>query len=417
MTIWIIIQIVLSCICFFVRNRVGFLFYQLGTAFAYLVSLAMVQELDYTMSVYYAFSLLPYLRYFRIRSKSQLLLATYLALVSIYSIAINGVFPVASSLIVHFIGPLVLLYVFVNVPRERLIGSHFHDFTVEDTVKTFLILTAIGETIVGLIAISQSSDGRLMLNYQCVSGCLSCICIALVSVLLKARKSVLLSYCLLVYMVGWTTASGTRGYIVLAIIMSLFVVMRYGDTRTRIFTACIALAVVCVVTVIYWDEVTSLVMDEMRFGESTGRRDHENAWFINLFASQGPIKDLLGIGVGTTYSSQAGAEAAWFGVGESVYTHSVVMSANFLHNFWFMSVLAIGVVGTLLYVSCFIQYALLVREQLLKREYCLIIVFMLAYAFVLWYRWTATGGMLESAVLAAFLMVNSNHKMRNSVAQ
>ena len=412
MMVWLYLQVALCCGMFVIRKRIGFLLYQLGTAFAYLLALTMVQELDYTMSIYYAFSLLPYIRHFRLGGLIQLLLAFYLGCDALISIVSNGIFPVASSLIVHFVGPLVLLYVFSHLTKEQIFGSESSGSNPEFTLKAFLFLVALGETVIGLIAISQSVDGRLMLNYQCVSGCLACTGIVLTAFLLEKGRSVFFSFAVVFYLAAWAIASGTRGYIVLAIVLSVFVLSRYKNIRIQVIMGCLIAAIACVVLVVYWDEVQSLVMRGMRFGESTGRRGHENIWFINLFFDQGIVKDLFGIGIGTTYSTQVGAEAAWSGIGESAYTHLVVMNANFLHNFWFMSVLAIGLVGTLLYVAVFIQFAASVKKKISRRGFTLLLVFMLTYAFVLWFRWTATGGMFESAVLAALILLYQDESER-----
>lgn len=388
-------------LCF--RKRLGFLLYQICVAIAFLIALTMVQELDYTMSVYYAFALIPYIRYFKMSGTPQLLLAVYLCCATATSLVMNGVFPVVSSLIIHFIGPLVLPFVFGNVPKEELFGSLRVLAKPERLIKVALIVAAAGETVVGLMAMAQSSDGRLMLNYQCVSGCLSCTTLILAAILLEKRSSVLFSYATIIYMAGWTIASGTRGYIVLAAVVGLVVTMRNRNRHALLILALLAAMTLCIALAIYWDEIVDLVLNGMRFGESTGRRTHENMWFLNLFADLGIIRDLFGVGIGTTYSTLPGAEAAWLGIGESAYTHQVVMNANFLHNFWYMSLLSIGCVGTALFLAVFVRFAQSARRTVPKRCYALLQVFLLAYAFVLWFRWTATGGLLESAILMALI--------------
>lgn len=403
MMIWVGIEIVLSGVMLCIKSRVGFLLYQIGIAFAYLISLTMLQELDYTMSVYFAFALIPYIKYVRLSGLIPTLLAVYLSCATVVSFGLNGSFSVLSSIIIHFIGPLALPFVFANIPREIIVGNFASTMTTDKVVKAAIIAAVVGETIVGLMAISQSSDGRLMLNYQCVSGCLSCICLILVAILLERGQSIAFSYAASIYMVGWAIASGTRGYIILALVTFIVVFARNDNRHVLIITGLIVAAAICCAVALYWDQIVGFVMDQMRFGESTGRRTHENMWFMNLFASQGIFKDLFGVGIGTTYSSLPGAEAAWFGVGETLYTHQVVMGANFLHNFWFMSLLSIGIVGTALYIGTFIQFASSVRRAMPKWAYVLLLVFFFTYAVVLWFRWTATGGMLESAVLLAFI--------------
>lgn len=405
MSMWIAVEALLCLIALAFRKKLGFIGYQVAVAAAYLVALCFELTLDCTMSVYFAFAVIPYLKHIKLPTMWEFALAIYLTASALIGILANGLVAVASLLVIHFLGPLCLVYVFCNIPQGELFPRA--EMTLRELhcyVEKVLVACMVTEAVVGLIAIATSSDGRLMLNYQCVSGCVACICIALLAFQLRDGYHTVFCYICMAYCVGWAFASGTRGYIVLAFVMAAAVIATQKDNRSKTLLICVLGLIVCTFVLFNSDFFIDFLTGS-RMTESTGRRTYENKWFINLFASQGLAKDALGIGIGTTFSSQEGAAAAFFGVGANDYAYRVIMSNTTLHNFWFTMTLSIGALGTFLYTAVFVRFAQSVARIQAQSGTArsLLIVFMAAYAFVLWYRWTATGGILESAVLCTLL--------------
>lgn len=405
MSMWIAVEGLLCLIAFIFRKKLGFIGYQVAVAAAYLVALCFELTLDYTMSVYFAFAVIPYLKYIKLPTMWEFALAIYLTASALIGILANGLFAVASLLVIHYLGPLCLVYLFCNIPQEELLPRVFMTpRELHGYVEKVLVACMVTEAVVGLVAIATSSDGRLMLNYQCVSGCVACICIVLLAFQLRDGYHTAFCYICMVYCVGWSFVSGTRGYIVLAFAMAVAVIATQKDNRGKALLICALGFVVCSFVLLDSDFFINLLTSS-RMTESIGRRTYENQWFINLFESQGFVKDMLGIGIGTTFSSQEGAVAAFLGVGADDYSYRAIMSNTTLHNFWFTMTLSIGAVGTFLYTAVFVRFIRsIVRSRVqFGAARPLLIVFMVAYAFVLWYRWTATGGILESAVLCTLL--------------
>lgn len=405
MSSWIVMETVLCCIALALKRKIGFIGYQVLIAFAYLVVLCFELTLDYTMSVYFVFAVLPYIRYLRFSGPLETLLAAYLLIASAISIFMNGIVPVASVLVIHYLGPLLLLFVFSNIPIGDLFPEGVNDSNQRHKyIEQILIAAMIAEAFIGAIALGISSDGRLMLNYQCVSGCISCIVICFVAYQLNGSYHLFFSTFTLGYCLFWAFISGTRGYIILAFAMALVAVAVQPTSRAKIALICCVGLVLCIVLLANTDFLKRLFVDS-RMGASTGRRTYENQWFLNIFGSQGLFKDLFGIGLGTTYLTQEGAVSAFAGTGVDAYAFNVILHNTALHNFWYMMTLSIGLIGSALYVTAFISFFKSVSSRIaINRDVIvLLLVFMLTYAFVLWFRWTATGGVLESAVLCILL--------------
>lgn len=405
MSSWIVIEAIICSIALALKRKIGFIGYQVLIAFAYLVALCFELTLDYTMSVYFAFAVLPYIRYLRFPGPLETLLAVYLLIASVISVFMNGIVPVASVLVIHYLGPLLLVFVFSNIPSGDLFPKGINDsMDRHKYIEQILIGAMIAEAIIGAIALGISSDGRLMLNYQCVSGCISCIVICFVAYQLNGSYHLMFSTFSMGYCLFWAFISGTRGYIILAFAMALVAVAVQPASRAKIMLICCVGLVLCIVLLSNTGIVERLFVDS-RMGASTGRRTFENQWFLNIFGSQGLLKDLFGIGLGTTYLTQEGAVAAFAGTGVDAYAFNVILHNTALHNFWYMMTLSIGLVGSVLYPMTFIAFYKSVSNKFaINREAkVLLLVFMLTYAFVLWFRWTATGGVLESAVLCILL--------------
>lgn len=407
MNIWVVLEITACLVIVPFRQKTGFLLYEFIVAGIYLLSLTMVQELDYTMSVYFAFAVFPYLNRFRVPNRAALLCILYFFIITLVSLTRNDMLKVASILVIHYLGPLILIFVFSNIERDEFFPPNTLDFA--DGCRCVLLLGALFETVIGVLAISQSADGRLMLNYQCVSGCISCFSILLTLYLIKINRHVILAGCLALYFLLWAFASGTRGYIVIACVLIAFAFILLKDARARIMLILIAvLTIVGLIT--FLPELIQGVVDGSRIGESVGRRTYENIWFLKFFPSLSPVNQMFGIGIGSVYGEWRGACEAMLGVGAGTWDYNVIMISAKLHNFWYSALLATGVIGMTLYIAPFFLYARSFMDLLDKRTFVLLITFMAVYAFVLWFRWTATGGILESAVLAVFVRLSVSSK-------
>ena len=120
MSMWIAVEALLCLIALAFRKKLGFIGYQVAVAAAYLVALCFELTLDCTMSVYFAFAVIPYLKHIKLPTMWEFALAIYLTASALIGILANGLVAVASLLVIHFLGPLCLVYVFCNIPQGEL---------------------------------------------------------------------------------------------------------------------------------------------------------------------------------------------------------------------------------------------------------------------------------------------------------
>lgn len=402
MTIWIAIEIAACLILALLRNKIGFLCYQVCIAGVYLLSLTFVHTLDVTMAVYFFFAVVPYLKFFAIPTKLCFFTALYICFWAIVSVLNNSLTAVISALVIHYLGPLSLVYLYARIPDSVLASSFGMDGFDEKYVKAVVVVVAAFELVIAILASMQSTTGRLMLNYQCVSGCLACVSMVLLVYLVRNEKNRLFSLIAAFLMAFWAINSGTRGYIVLAIALLIVVLLTcFNGGKAILLLLGFAVAVIAI-------EITSptgFLGNSLaeRFSQTTGRRDAENQWALQMLAIQGPFTDLFGFGMGSRLGSQPYALDAFDGVSISAYNKSAIIGSNNLHNFWFSCVLSLGLIGFALYVAPFIQFCLRQKGVCDKHSHLVQLMFVCTYAFVLWFRWTATGGLLESCLLAYYI--------------
>lgn len=418
MTISIIAEIIVCLAFALARKRLGFLGYQLAIAFIYLIALSFEQTLDYTMSVYFFFAVIPYANHFKAPGALGIIFALYFVFYSTISAMLNGPVQVISMLVIHYLGPLLLIYVFCNIPEEELLPPrHRSEIGSYQYIDKILIAAALAETVVSMVAMALSPDGRLMLNYQCTSGCIACCCIVLVYHQIAGNHRIGLSVACMLVFLGWSFASGTRGYIVLGFGMAVFVILLLRNKSIPALLACAAMIILCVVIVLSPETIGEIIGDS-RFGETTGRRTWENQWAVNLFAEQGLLKDLFGFGIATQYSTQPDAVAAFAGVNPDVYSFNMIYANRTLHNFWYSCILSIGLVGCIMFVALFIGFVKrLSRRTPDKNIVAVVAVFLVIYAFVIWFRWTATGGVLEAAVVWSLFSLTAANKRAHGTMQ
>lgn len=163
----IFISVLLYCILFAMNKKIGFIYYQLFVASVYLFSLSYIQTLDLTLVIYVIFAILPYVRNFKVSSFMQIFFLLYFILNLIISISFNGIKSAISVFIIRLAGLVLFYFLFDNIPLD---SSIIKDKSVN---LKCIISILICELIILFIGMSLSTDGRLMLNFQCTVGCIA----------------------------------------------------------------------------------------------------------------------------------------------------------------------------------------------------------------------------------------------------
>lgn len=407
--VWVAIEIAACLTLLLLKNKTGFLCYQICIAGIYLLTLTFVHTLDETMAVYFFFAVFPFLQYLICPTKLCVFSALYIIFWILVSIINNGFLSVVSVLIVRYLGPLSFLYLYGRMPDHALLGSLGDQNHNERYVKIAVLVAIIFELAITVAALTQSSDGRLMLNFQCVAGCLACVCMLLLVYLVRNGDNVIFSLGSAFIMAFLAINSGTRGYMVLAIVLSIAVIFTcFKGGKAVLLLLAFVSAIVAFIA--FSSSSFSDISFIERFSESTGRRGAENEWAFNMLALQGPFRDLFGFGLGSNYLSQPDAIDAIRGISVDLYTRNVIIEGSGIHNFWLTCTLSLGLLGIALYIAPFVQHCFRSLQKCDRFTLIIQIVFICTYAFVLWFRWTATGGFLEACVLAYFIAASNTRK-------
>ena len=377
------------------NKRLGFLLYELLCAFNYLVVLSIIQVLDITFPIYLVFSLIPYISQFKLNNSFSAFLLIYYSTILIISILFNGIWRPTSIFLIRLSGILFFCYIFVN-NKYSIIYK-----------KTVLYLSIIFELALAFIATQLSTDGRLMLNYQCTVGCIATSFVLLLSYDLYQRKS-LISLIIMILHTFIACLSGTRGYILICLGMTLASIILFATPKQRIIIFLTSLAAIC----INLKKIIDVFYNTLRFGQSTGIRHAENTFVIRFMLERPILNILFGNGFGSQVKNFEVSDKIILDVSESTYQLYALLIRDGFHNFWLTILYSAGIIGLVLIILLYFNIIKKVRLcNVGAKMKFLLILYLILYAVLLWYRWSATSGVLEFAVLA-FILKQIEHETK-----
>lgn len=385
-----IIAIILYTLIFLMKNKINFIVYQLLDAFVYLITLSYIQTLDVTIVLYLIFAALPFVNEIRFNSLYKILSFLYFASFLIISILLNGVSSAISIFVIRLIGILYFVYIFNNVDIKSL---------TKKQIKFLNIVFLVFETIIGLIGYKLSPiSTRLMLNYQCTVGCLSVSGILILYTYVVLNKKVdLFSFVVLILYCIWPILSGTRGYIIVVLGFSAIILLLYANKYIKFFSICLILMVILSNFDFFWQFFYSIT----GIDKSIGFRPAENKLIYMLFSQNSIINKLFGYGYGKILGSINNSRGIIYYVTYDDYTLMMFPLKTGFHNFYGTILYSSGIFGLTFVLSLFVYIIKKIKEFMYKKmEFIILILYIFLYMFILWYRWTATSGILEFASLA-----------------
>lgn len=414
--------IVLFCVSALFLKKLKFLKYHIVIATIYLASLIEFQELDYTLSLYFFFAVFPMLRYTKFSYKKiDLFFLLYFGVILIYSVFLNGLFSAAAQLLIR-LGGFVYLVLFFNIKDEI-----FEDWDkLKPQIPKVIFFCALVELVYGLYVMygADTQEGRLMLNYQCVNGCMS-ICIILLFFLLKPYNNLLkislnqlLIYASVLIMVFFVLQSATRGYILL--FFPMVIILFFYWYRYKLLLLVPFLIVLLLVLFLKSPEYLLNLYEGTRLGESTGYRGLENIFAIK-FLSRSPLINLLfGYGLGTNFGELSLTYGVLNQLNYKNWLNEVIENKSGLHCFWISIIYSSGFVGLSSIVLFIVDFIKTTAHTLkCKGFYKFVpIIYIVIYCVVLWFRWTATSGIFEFAILIVYLRykkAESNYNCKRSL--
>ncbi len=390
----IIILSVMSYLTWLIfRNKMGFILYQLLCATTYLVSLSFIQTLDITLPIYFVFSALPFLKSFKANHLFSLTVLLYFSAVILISLLINSVNSVISIFIIRLAGILLFYYIFSHVDF-KLKAKPWH-----------LALSFACEILLTVIGFALSKDYRLMLNFQCTVGCIATGFVLLLAYdFYKNQKRFSLVLMLLHTLIA--CLSGTRGYMLVCIVVTMTSILLFSSLKQKL----VALPLLLAGVLMERFNVMEFIFHSLRFGESTGRRQSEDLFVIRFMPKRPLFNILFGNGFGSPIGKYRISRSIIYEVADSRYTLKVLPKVEGFHNCWSTILYSSGIVGLILIVLLYGSIILQAMRAATDNRFRMILLsFLVSYAVLLWFRWTATSGILEFACLSYVIHDLKNH--------
>lgn len=395
------------------RKQLGIVCYTILASTVYLFSLSFIQTLDVTLPVYLFFILLPNLKYFKVKSQFQLLVLYYFFCIIVFSAIKNGIAASISIFIIRLIGIFLFCFIYDGIPT-RIIQNHFKTDADYLRVTRIIVLSELFVLLLAYFISGGDSSTRFMLNYQCTIGCISTGCMLLLSFFLSTSVRKRPIWAAMVITLCTTIFSGTRGYII--VVGGIFAVslLYFIADKKKIILALLGVGIALVL----WQYIFELFYSQMRFGESTGRRASENLFLVESLSTSPWYNVILGHGFGCPLVNVPDAESIISAVSNSDYTYYILHHVNAFHNCWLTVCYSAGIIGFILILILYFSLFKKVRIRCSNSKIRLCIyTFLVTYFVLLWYRWSATSGILEFFVVEIVLKLTDKDCYYSTNAQ
>lgn len=418
-----LISLIFYIITFCLRKRMGFILYQLFIAVIYLISLSYIQTLDITLILYSFFSGIPFLRYFSIKNTINKIFLLYFIPSIFYSIITNGVTDALSIYTIRLIGVSYYAYLFLRIKEDKRnkekikIDPESIDSRIEfKKDKQVLLLFLFGEIVLTVIGVILSGGiGRLMLNYQCTVGNISICGVLLCGSILnsikkdhnlvKKKRNIITIWIIVTAFTFLSIFSGTRGYIIVCLGMFFIYTIFYLTRFTKIMVSLSLLLAIILIGGSFLDNS----IEGLGFKNSTGRRTSENN-FVLQYMPNSPIHMIFGYGFGKKVKTLPNHREYVYRVADTRYTNFILPQVNGFHNFYITIYYSSGLAGltiVLFMLANIIKNLYKLRD---KKLAIILVSYVVLYMVLLWFRWTATSGILEFATIKYILMKEKKYE-------
>lgn len=397
-----------------VLARKEFLRYQFVLLAAFLIALTVSGKLDYSIPIYVVAAISPSL----VRCRRYSRYAIVFMAVSFFYLFYGLLFQSPIATVTTFVCRLCQFLAFFFA----LGGAYSRiSYTSGRRLLLFALLveSALAVYLVfnGTVAYSSSFDGiRLVANSQPITGNIAITFLPLMGLLFfkegpgSKNQAQLLG--IGAAFLFWVVLSGTRGYILVfgacyAWMLLIYLFKGRSDRvrgETTLFLLCLFLVAVLILAAVYQDFLLEKISEVLRFGGGVGNRDQENAMVIDFYSNAPWYTKLIGIGIGgrwADYPAFVGAIAKCF---SSTYLQGQYYGAvgTAVHNYFGNILILQGLAGSILvggaFASMFGQSWRAANGN--RAMVCFLFVYIISYAFMLYYRWSADCGISEMLMLA-----------------
>ena len=407
------------------RERKNYIVYILVCSYFYLAALTFVRTLDILLPIYFIVLLFPMAFSARKISTTTFLLSLYYAVYLLYGM----VFQNTIASIVAFVSrnwQFIAFFLIYDILKNKN-QAYLDSWSISKRNFRFAIVV---ESVLGVyLAVYNLSRGRvlrLVADAQPVTGNIAIIVLPILAYLFffkeedghedgyRSNHIQYLRYALILF--AWTILSGTRGYALVyaATLVPMFYSFFFRQeenrrSRNRVFLFLIVVAILTGI-VIFVPTIIERVMSILRIGAgaSTGIRRYENAAVVGFWKDASLRVKLFGIGLGGTpgnYSEFLVHLQSQFALGMWDRAHYLNDSGAIFHNLYACILCSQGAVGIGVVFIAFlgIWKRISLEVRLSKGLRATLHMFLIGFAIMNYYRWSATCGICELIVLACVL--------------
>lgn len=411
------------------KEHRNYLIYMLSCSFVYLAALTFVRTLDVLLPIFFLVLVLPLLASARRISSATFLLIIYESCYLIYGMLFQDT--VAS--IVAFVSrdwQFLFFFLCYDILLQKP-NSFFERWKIS---RKNIVIAIVVESVLGLyLASTNLARGRslrLVADAQPITGNIAIIALPLIVSLFygeiqeegnneKNNQTKYIRYILVLFF--WTVLSGTRGYVLIygltliPLFYSFFFEAQGLNKRAKsnrvILFAFVSTFIIWIV--LFSPTLVDRAMRLLRIGAgvSTGIRKYENAAVLGFWKDASIGIKIFGIGIGGkpgAYPEFLHQLQNQFALGMWDRAHYLNDSGAIFHNLYACILCSRGLLGIVVVFFCYVEMwnRISVCTTQSKGLRLTLHWYMVGFAVMNYYRWSATCGICELVALSCVLVLD-----------
>ena len=342
----------IAYLAIYITNRKNYLYQIFGLSCAYLIFLTAFKEMDIPMSLLVMLCFLTLMPKKRYVSKVQFIYFVYIIIYVVIGILFQEKM---TTVIIAITRYSFLLLALLQSEKELPQKISWDDFLI----KTLKIGTIVEIILAAYLLLNGDLQDRLTINHQAISGSLSVGLIVLNLTLYFAYKRTWYIKHGMIYLLlnfGVILLSGTRGYIVMAVLPLIpflydYIIISNEGGRGRRILIFLLLCILMLAGVLFYSQIMSRIATVLRVQDSLGYRENENKFIRDLFVVEPIVNKLFGFGLGgranhLPYTHSIAVQAS----GTRYWMVSKLLTETTCHNYIYMILFKQGLLGLGLFI-------------------------------------------------------------------
>lgn len=400
------------------RYKDSIVTYQFCVLVLYLIAITITTSMKIILPIYIVLSLLPYLSNTKKIEQSTFIIISINLVYLLYGILFQDKTEAVTTFLSKTYQFIAFMLFFAYAKKKQPI--------IDFDGKKIMLLCIIVESLLGMYLITHAVFvARITAGRQPVGGNISIVVLPIIIYAYfkeKKTRGIIIAYSFVSAI--WILLSGTRGYLLLFIMVMLPIYWDYffslnKSSRKRILPAFILLFVlfgyVFFLLTTHSDSIQWFT-DFLRLDTGIGSRGSENHIALDFFVNTSIKYKLFGTGFGGTPSEVVGyldAVAANTATSWS-YTNYATRVGTAFHNLFSNILLIQGVLGCIMVISIFIwgYKRIHILIELNKTERFCLYMFWIGFFIMNYFRWSCDCGISEMIIFGLVLGIITSENIK-----